>query len=272
MPVRPTQVLAGAVASALMLGGLACSPVTAEEGNSERSLLFIGNSLTYVNDLPAMVARVAEAAHDTVRVAMVAGPNLAVIDHVNGSSDAVAQVGKGGWSFVVLQQGPTPGGVCRDTLVLAAMRLAPRIREGGSRAALFLPWARRGFPQSLEGAGESATLAARAVGGVVAPIGIAWRDALRADPSAPLYGSDGYHPAPAGTLLSALTIYERLFGEDVRAIPVDALASIPAQRLTPALVRVLVAAAHAASESWPADSPTPVPADTTHGSADGGPC
>jgi len=260
----------GTLTAAAVLGG-ACSSVAAPNGAAGRSILFIGNSLTYVNDLPAMVARVAEAASDSIEVAMVAGSNLAVIDHVNGASDAVAEIGRGGWSFVVLQQGPTPAGVCRDTLVIAAMRIAPLVRRVQARTALFLPWARRQHPQSLEAAGQSAGLAARSVGGAVVPIGIAWREALRADPAAPLYGPDGYHPAPAGTLLAALTLYDRLFGRDVRDIPVESLANL-AGPLTPAQVRVLVAAAHSASESWPADSPTSVPVDTTIPSAGSGPC
>jgi hypothetical protein len=66
--------------------------------------------------------------------------------HVNGARDAVAQIDRGGWTFVVLQQGPMPAGICRDTLVIAAMRLAPRIRAADARTALFLPWSRRQFP------------------------------------------------------------------------------------------------------------------------------
>jgi hypothetical protein len=58
----------------------------------------------------------------------------------------------------------------------------------------------------------------------------------------------------------------------VRDIPEEALLNITAPPLTPALVRVLAAAAHTASETWPADSPTPIPIDTTIGSVGGGPC
>ncbi|HUR95185.1 MAG TPA: hypothetical protein VMY76_11410, partial [Gemmatimonadales bacterium] len=206
--------------------------MTTTEGVSGRSLLFIGNSLTYTNDLPAMVARVAEAAHDSVRVTMVAGPNLALIDHTDGASDAIAQIDRGGWTFVVLQQGPTPAGICRDTMVIAAMRLAPRIAAAGARAVLLAPWARRAYPRSVEWAAESAELAARSVGGVVAPVGSGWTVALKADPSLPLYGSDGYHPSPAGTLLAALTLYDRLFGWDVRQVAAEPLASLPTVRLT----------------------------------------
>lgn len=143
-----------------------------------------------VNDLPAMVEKVAEAAGDSVRVGMVAGPNLAVIDHTDGGTDAEAEIRRGEWAFVVLQQGPTPSGICRDTLIIAAMRLAPGIRDAGGGPVLFLPWARKAFPQSIDFAGESATAAARAVGGAVVPVGIAWRVALDEDPTMPLFGGE----------------------------------------------------------------------------------
>jgi hypothetical protein len=273
MTIPGNGVLTGALAvGALLAGAQACAPATAAEDASERSLLFIGNSLTYTNDLPALVARIAEAAGERVVVDMVAGPNLAVIDHSNGASDAVARIGGGRWSFVVLQQGPTPAGVCRDTLVIAAMRLAPHIRRTGGRPALFFPWARQDSPQSLEFAGESATLAARATGGLVAPVGIAWRDAVKADPTLPLYSSDGYHPAPGGTLLAALTLYDRLLDHDVRTIPLESLAALPGLRLRPSQFRIMAAAAHAASTGVPFDPPAPAPVDTSIISPGGGPC
>lgn len=267
--MRPVWVLSVA---ALLSVEPACSPVTSAEGVSGNSILFVGNSLTYTNDLPAMVEKVAEAAGDSVRVGMVAGPNLAVIDHTGAGTDAMTQIHGGHWAFVVLQQGPTPAGICRDTLVIAAMRLALSIREAGGRPALFLPWAHRAFPQSVVFAGQSATAAARAVGGVVIPVGIAWKEALDADPELPLYGSDGYHPAPAGTLLAALTVYDRLFGRDVRIIPVAALATITGVPLAPARIDAMAAAANAASIDLPADPSAPVPPDTTRVSAGGGPC
>ncbi len=257
---------------ALLGVGPACSSVTSPQGATGRSILFIGNSLTYTNDLPAMVEKVAEAAGDSVRVGMVAGPSLALIDHTDGGTDAEAEIRRGEWAFVVLQQGPTPPGICRDTLIIAAMRLAPDIRDAGGRPVLFLPWARKAFPQSLGFAGESATAAARAVGGAVAPVGIAWRELLETDPTAPLFDTDGYHPAPAGTLLSALTVFDRLTGRDVRSIPAAALAPIPGVSLSPARLDAMKAAAHAASANSPADPPIAAPADTTNLSSGGGPC
>jgi hypothetical protein len=258
--------------AALLATGPACSQATSPVNPTGRSVLFVGNSLTYSNDLPAMVERVAEAAGDSVRVGMVAGPNMAVIDHTPSGSEARTAIEDGDWAFVVLQQGPTPPGICRDTLVIAAMRLAPAVRDAGGRPVVFLPWARRTTPQSLGFISESATAAARAVGGVVAPVGIAWREALSADPELPLYEVDGYHPAPVGTLLAALTIYERLFRRDVRAIAPAALAGVTAVQLSPGWLEALAAAAHAAASSLPPDPSTPLPPDTTRLSPGGGPC
>src|SRR4051812_7618847 len=98
-------------------GGLGClsalSPEPLPAGGHH--VLFIGNSLTYVNDLPATVAAIAQSVGDTIRFATEAGPNLALIDHLQGGSAAVAQIKLGGWEYVVLQQGPTPAGICRDS-------------------------------------------------------------------------------------------------------------------------------------------------------------
>ena len=263
---RWSTVLALALAAAA--GG--CATGVADDATAG-ALLFIGNSLTYTNDLPDMVRRVAQAAGGGLRVEMAVGPNLAVIDHTNGATDAAQKISASRWDAVVLQQGPTPAGICRDTLVIAAMRLAPAIRHAGGRPALFLPWTRQSYTGPMDEVAASATAAARAVGGSVIPVGIAWRKALQADPALPLYGPDGYHPAPAGTLLSALTTYDRIVGHDVSTIAPEALGSI-ARGLTTAQLRSLAVAAHAASREWPDDPTQPEPPDTTKVSPGGGPC
>jgi hypothetical protein len=104
------------------------------------------------------------------------------------------------------------------------------------------------------------------------PVGIAWKNALDSDRDLPLYGGDGYHPAPAGTLLAALTIYDRLSGTDVRTIPSSALAIIAGVSLARAQLEAMAETAHAASVELPADPADPLPADTSNISTSGGPC
>src|SRR5581483_6939028 len=98
------------LAVASILCSAACVPkaseITAPTGPG-RHILFVGNSLTYVNDLPGVVASIAKAAGDTVSVAQVVGPDLALIDHLKGATNATGVIGLGGWTYVVLQEGPS---------------------------------------------------------------------------------------------------------------------------------------------------------------------
>jgi len=207
-------------------------------------VLFIGNSLTYVNDLPGTVAALALSVGDTIQVRTVALPNLALIDHVNGASTAAAVISSARWNFVVLQQGPTSLPLNRDTLVLATRQFDSYIKSAGATSAQFMTWPSSDRPQDFPQVLASSQSAARAVGGVVFAAGQAWTSALAQNPSLPLYGSDGYHPAPLGTYLAALVIYEGITGHDARRLPSRAVVGgrpVPADTST---VRMLQRVAH----------------------------
>ena len=105
-----------------------------------RPVLFIGNSLTYVNDVPGIVQALADSAHgDSLAVETVAEPNFALIDHWNTGA-ALAEINRRKWDFVVLQQGPSSVDVNRDTLRLATKLFAPSIAKAGARPVLFSAW------------------------------------------------------------------------------------------------------------------------------------
>ncbi len=250
----PLRELSLAVAAAILWsagchtpGGL---PEPIEAGGYH--VLFVGNSLTYTNDLPGMVAAVAKAAGDTIRAASSTGPNLALIDHINGATDAVPKIRRGGWAYVVLQQGPTPAGICRDSLVLWTQLFATEIRAVGATPALLMTWPGAAGQALFDDVRISFQEASRAVDGVFLPAGEAWRAAWEADPALALYGPDGFHPSPLGTLLAALEIVERVTGRDVRAVDPAALTGPGLPPVAVATIRVLQAAAHAANERYPA--------------------
>src|SRR2546423_78627 len=70
-------------------------------------VLFIGNSLTYVNNLPAILEAIADSAGEPLlETRMVAKPDYSLEDHWK-DGDARAAIAKGGWGVVVLQQGPS---------------------------------------------------------------------------------------------------------------------------------------------------------------------
>jgi hypothetical protein len=214
-------------------------------------VLFVGNSLTYTNDLPATLAAIGTLGGDTIRVASAAGADLALIDHLNGASDALAQLRLGGWQFVVLQQGPTPAGLCRDSLVLWSRMFGPRIHAAGARAAVLMSWPGATHQNLFDEVRVSLEAASIATDSLFLPAGEAWRAAWRADPTLALYGPDGFHPSEIGTFLTALEIYERLTGHDARSLPARAVVGSRALALPETTIRLLQRAAHDANSSFP---------------------
>jgi hypothetical protein len=252
--------------SAVILGGLLACGATApgpglEPPEGGIRILFVGNSLTYVNDLPNTLAALAREAGDTIMVATEAGPNLALIDHLNGATRAAESIRAGGWSYVVLQQGPTPAGICRDSLVLWARMFEPLIREVGAEPAVLMTWPAAGSSLRLETVHESFAQAAAAVHGLFLPAGDAWGAARTEDPGIDLYGPDGFHPSPMGTFLTSLVIYERITGRDPRTLPAVAFAAGHRLELPEATIRLLQRAAHEANARSPARPAADRPAD-----------
>lgn len=184
-----------------------------------RPVLFIGNSYTYVNDLPGMVQALADSAGGgRLAVETVAQPDYALVDHL-ADGTAQREIARGGWAFVVLQQGPSSVEVNRDTLRLATKAFAPLISAAGGKPALFSAWPtidrRVDFPRAI----ESYKLAAGDVNGVFLPVASAWLAVWDRDATIGLYDFDGLHASLNGTYLSALVIYGRLMNHPVTGLP-----------------------------------------------------
>ena len=97
------------------------------------------------------------------------------------------EITKGGWEWVVLQQGPSSTDLNRDTVRLAAGLFAAEIEKVNARLALFSAWPREGRRQDFPRAIESCTLAATDVSGILLPVASAWLAAWSRDPTLQLY-------------------------------------------------------------------------------------
>lgn len=226
-------------------------------------ILFVGNSLTYFNDLPATVGAIATSAGDALAITNAVGGNLALIDHLNGATNVVALMRDSSWDYVVLQQGPTPSGICRDSLILWTQMFDPPVRAAHGKAALFMTWPAMGNEASWNDVRLSFQLAAQAVNGLFLPAGEAWRIALTDYPGIAIYGKDGYHPSAMGSFLAALEIYERLSGRDARTLPVLAFDGGRPLTMSADTIRMLQQAAHAANAAFPAFGTVPTPTVNT---------
>ena len=194
-------------------------PPTAPDPNATFRVLFVGNSLTYVNDLPGMVKALADSAGvERTYIETVAFPDFALQDHW-AQGDARTAIGRGGWRFVVMQQGPSALPESRVNLLEWVGRFAPEIRRAGAEPAMYTVWPSSARSFDFDRVIESYRLAAESVSGVELPAGAAWLAAWRRDPGLALYGSDGFHPSIAGTYLAALTIFGRLYDRPAVGLP-----------------------------------------------------
>ncbi len=225
----------------------ATAPAPLPEGHN---VLFVGNSLTYQNDLPGMVAALARAGGVALQSGSLALPNHALIDYlIDGSlQPIIANGARGGWKYIVMQQGPTTVPICRDTLVLAVQEIDRLGKLGNAKSVVMMAWPAQARAADFPKVHESAQMAAVTVGAQFAPAGDAWQLARAGDPTLTLYGPDGYHPAPLGTFLTALVLYEQLTGKDARDLPASAAIAGGGVSATSATVRLLQQAAHTANE------------------------
>jgi lysophospholipase L1-like esterase len=208
-------------------------------------VLFVGNSLTATNDLPATVAAYARAVGRVhLDVASYAPGGYALEDHwADGAARGL--LAQGGWDAVVLQQGPSSLPASRANLIEWTRRWAVEARAHGARPALLTVWPERArlpvFPAVIANH-RAAAAAARAAS---FPAGAAWWDLLRRPAPPPLYGTDGFHPSPLGTYLTAAVVYTGLTGELPERLP-RAVGGLRISAATAMRLRAAVARAYAA--------------------------
>ena len=148
-------------------------------------------------------------------------------DHWNQGT-ARRRIAEGGWSIVVLQQGPSSLPESQAALRKSTRRFDTVIRASGARTALYMVWPEAHRRNAFDAVSRSYARAAADVTGMLLPVGEAWRGAWRRDPEVELYGPDGFHPTPTGTYLAALVIYQQISGRSPVGLP--ALPQMAAER------------------------------------------
>lgn len=180
---------------------------------SPRSALFIGNSHTFTNDLPGMLAQLAASSPDgldfeTAEVTQ----GGATLQSLYDQPQTLDVLQSRTWTYVVLQEQSTLPLTDPDAMWDAVRLFDDVIDTNGSLTALFLLWARRDFPWTQDQITDAYTTIGHEVGALVAPVGLAWEAALDQEPDIELHSADGSHPGPGGTYLSACVFLSTFYG------------------------------------------------------------
>lgn len=211
------------LAAALLAAAPACGSsggVTGPPPGDGLAVLFVGNSLTYTNDLPGLVAAISLGAGDDppLRVGRVAFAGVSLEDHW-AMGDALDAIDAGGWDVVVLQQGPSTTVANRAHLVEWSERFAERIRAAGGRPALLMVWPIDGSAAGFDATRASYTAAAQAVGGTLVAASEAWRATRAREPLVSLTQADGFHPSLLGSVIAAYTVWHAVTGRSPVGLP-----------------------------------------------------
>jgi hypothetical protein len=173
-------------------------------------VLFVGNSLTTTNDLPAMVLTLARAGGRELEVGTVTFDGFSLEDHWNHGAVRQALASRT-WDVAIMQQGPSALPESQVNLRDYATRLAEDARTAGIRPALLTVWPESYRRVALSDVIVSYRGAAQASGSELFPAGEAWHAAWQCNTRFGLYGPDGFHPSRVGTYTAALVVYGRLF-------------------------------------------------------------
>jgi hypothetical protein len=194
-------------------------------------VLFIGNSLTQVNDVPGMVRTLAAAAGLGWFVDVQLSGGASLQDQWE-RGQVQAKIRGSHWDAVVLQQGPSSLAESRANLREWTGTYDELVRQSGGHSALYMVWPERSRFTWFDRVRDSYALAARDVDGWFLPAGQAWRVAWEDEPDLPLYGGDGFHPTVAGSWAAALTIFGGLAAHSLAGLPAPAgMDSATAERL-----------------------------------------
>jgi hypothetical protein len=191
-------------------------------------VLFVGNSFTFANGMPELVSRLAlgdPGAPEIFAVQYVA-PGGSLRDAAE-ERRLVDLLREAPWDAVVLQeQSRLPSRSIeerREDMHPPARVLHGRIAAAGARTLLFMTWAYRTGDRAHLLRGDSfAAMQTRIWQGYtdlateleapVAPVGVAWAEAIARDRHLSLWAGDGRHPSPLGSYLAACVLYTSLTG------------------------------------------------------------
>ncbi|MBX2964070.1 MAG: SGNH/GDSL hydrolase family protein [Cyclobacteriaceae bacterium] len=173
-------------------------------------ILFVGNSLTYSNDLPSLVVAEAKRAGYAVKAQMLASPNVALDDHwKNGQMQKL--IASGQFDFVVIQQGPSSQAEGKQMLLNYGKKLSALCKKHEVTLAYFMVWPAKQNYHMFDGVIRNYTNAATITNSILCPVGKEWKEYFDRTGDFGYYSPDGFHPSLVGSTVAAEIIVQSLF-------------------------------------------------------------
>lgn len=174
-------------------------------------VLFVGNSFTYWNGgLDAQLEKLTDDPLSTITVdadrEVQGGASLKVMWEW---TNAVEVIEEGDYDVVVLQEDIPETDV--ETFYEYARLFVPLIRDSGAEPVFFMAWPYQRLNWiDLDEIASAHEEMGTELGVDVAPVAVAWDNAMTERPDLDMYGSDAEHPSRQGTYLAVNVVYATL--------------------------------------------------------------
>ena len=174
------------------------------------SILFIGNSLTYTNNLPKLVQKKAKKKGIKLHTTTVALPNYALEDHWNDKKTQQLISNKS-YDYVIVQQGPSSQQEGRAMLFEYGKKLQELCATQQTQLCFFMVWPSLTYYHTFDKVIKNHQDAAQYTNARLLPVGEVWKNHFDSSKDFSYYGPDGFHPSLKGSQVAANVIVDYLF-------------------------------------------------------------
>lgn len=190
-------------------------------------ILFIGNSYTYYNDLPALFRKLADENGYPAETFSVTCGGRRLIENLEKTDEYSAQLddllSKHVFDYVILQEHSVGSLLGYEDFVAGIRGLREKIGGNGKQFVLYSTWGRKPGSPTLEEHGwtqagmtrdiENAyRRAGESLGMAVSYVGVNFYKVSCGHPAIDLFAPDLTHPSFEGSCLAAITLFDTLFG------------------------------------------------------------
>ena len=180
---------------------------------NSQEILFVGNSLTYSNNLPKILEEIAENSGKKIKTKSLCFPNYAIIDHLNeGKLQKI--LAKNKIDYLVVQQGPSSQKEGKKMLIEDGETLKKICDKYNVNLVYFMVWTSKKWYNTFDLVIENHKLAAKKNNALLFPVGEIWKKYTKFKKHEELYDLDGFHPSKTGSFFAALTMFSYLYPKE----------------------------------------------------------
>lgn len=212
-----------------------------ENSSDSINILWIGNSYTFYNDLPKMVEEIGKRNGVDISTSKILKGGEKLSGHLT-NPELHEKIKEGNWDYVVIQEfSSTPAYSTKyvaENIMPYAAEIDSLVKNYSPQAetVYYMTWGHKfgnvrqtdyplddTYETMQERIFTTYTDMAYENDGMLAPVGVAWRNVRKNHPEIELYIEDNFHPSLEGSFLAANTIYATMAGADFTTIEVEGI-------------------------------------------------